>query len=221
MIRPIPLHDRDKFYQNYEVNTLVDISLNNLDNKLFLNILHLIQSRNLKFVHRKIDLYKSRVDEFQKEVYNNIGACFDIIYGDEVNKDNLRGAFLELLVYKFLNNKYSSEKEYKSSLHCIVEIFGKSEDYKTVDVFAFWGTEGFISENKISHKFFENHDIENLNKIYVDSEYYLKPYIVTLATKMYIDKKFEELFLDDSSNAWVYGGDIKVISANNLESFFS
>ena len=102
-----------------------------------------------------------------------------------------------------------------------MEIFGNSDDYKTVDVFAFWGTEGFISENKIGYKFFENHDIENLNKLYIDSKYYLKPYIVTLATKRYIDAHITELLLKDSTNAWAFGGYIKVISADNLESFFS
>lgn len=220
MIRPIPLHDRDKFYKNKYLNTIVDVSLDNLGNKLSLMIINLITHRNLKYVHKIIDLYKSR-EIGSHEIYNNIEHCFDEIYSDEINKDNLRGAFLELLVYKFLNNKYSSEKRYESSLHCIVEIFGNSDDYKTVDVFAFWGTEGFISENKIGYKFFENHDIENLNKLYIDSKYYLKPYIITLATKSYIDAHLTELFLKDSTNAWVFGGYIKVISADNLESFFS
>lgn len=219
MIRPIPMHDRDKFYENKYLNTIVDVSLDNLGNNLFFMIIDLIYHKNLKYVHRIIDLYKSR-EIGSYEIYNNIGHCFDEIYGDEINKDNLRGAFLELLVFKFLNIKYSSEKGYESSLHCIVEIFGNS-DYKTVDVFAFWEKEGFISENKISHKFFDNQDIENLNKIYVDSEYYLKPYIITLATKRYIDAKLNELLLDDLTNAWAFGGHIKVISADNLESFFS
>lgn len=220
MIKPIPLHDRDKFYQNDEVNTLVDISLSNLDNKLFLNILHLIQSRNLKFVHKTIEGYKSRVDGFQKEVYNNIATCFDIIYRDEINKDNLRGAFFELIVHKFLNDKYGSNPRYKGALHCNVEIFGNT-DYKTVDVFAFCGNKGLISENKIGSLYFENHDIKNLNKIYVDSNGYLKPYIITLATKSFIDEKLKELFSEDPSNAWVFGGNIKVISANDIKSFFS
>ena len=218
MIRPIPLHDRDKFYQNKYLNTIVDVSLDNLGDKLFLMIVHLISHKNLKYVNRIIDLYKSHAGS--EEIFNKIKHCFDNIYRDEINKDNLRGAFLELLVYKFLNKKYSSQKTYESSLHCIVEIFG-NRNYKTVDVFAFWGSEGFVSESKISHKFFEKHDIENLNRIYVDSQHYLKPHIITLATKSYIDSQLNELLLQDSTNAWVFGGHVKVISLDNLESFFS
>lgn len=220
MIRAIPLHDRDKFYQNEDVNALVDLSLDNLNNKLFLNILHLIQSRNLKYIHKTIEKYKSRVEGFQKEIYNNIEHYFNRIYGDELNKDNLRGAFLELIVHKFLNDKYASNPLYKSAIHCNVEIFGNN-NYKTVDVFAFWGDNGFVSENKIGSLYFENHDIENLNKIYVDSNYYLKPYIITLATKRFIDRKLDEILQEDSSNTWVNCGNIKVISADNIESFFS
>ena len=221
MIKPLPLHDRDKFYQNRDLNTIVDVSLDNIGDNLFLMIIHLISRPNLKYIRKSIDRYQSRADESQKEVYNHVKHCFDKIYGDEVNKDNLRGAFLELLVYKFLNRKYSSEQFYVSSLHCDVEIFGNSDDYKTVDVFAFWGTEGFVSENKIGPLFFEDNDVENLKKIYVDSEYYLKPYIITLATKSFIDKKLTELYLDDSSNIWVNGEDITVVSADNIKSFFS
>ena len=47
MIRPIPLHDRDKFYKNKYLNTIVDVSLDNLGNKLFLMIIHLISHKNL------------------------------------------------------------------------------------------------------------------------------------------------------------------------------
>lgn len=220
MIRAIPLHDRDKFYQNRDVNALVDLSLDNLNNKLFLDIIHLIQSRNLKFVHKTIEKYKSRVDGFQKEIYNNIGCCFDRIYGDELNKDNLRGAFLELIVHKFLNKKYGSNPEYNGAIHCNLEISGNT-NYKTVDVFAFSSDIGFVSENKIGVFYFENHDIENLKKIYVDSKHCLKPYIITLATKSYIDTKLTELYLDDSTNVWVNGEGINIISADNIESFFS
>ncbi len=220
MIRPIPLHDRDTFYQNKYLNNIVDISLNNLDNNIFLMIIHLISRSNLKYIHRIIEMYESRAIESQ-EIYYNLKECFDNIYGDEINKDNLRGAYLELLVYKFLNKKYSSKPSYISSLHCNVEIFGNSDIYKTVDVFAFWESDGFVSENKIGALSFENHDIENLNKIYIDSNHYLKPYIITLATKSYIDKKLEELYLEDSTNAWSFGGNITVISADNIESFFS
>lgn len=220
MIKAIPLHDRDKFYQNEDINNLVDLSLNNLDNKLFLNILHLIQGGNLKYVHKTINKYKSRADESEKVIYDNIESNFNKIYSDELNKNNLRGAFLELIVHKFLNNKYSSNPMYDGAIHCNVEIFGNA-DYRTVDVFAFCGDNGFVSENKVGSLYFENHDIENLNKIYVDSEHYLKPHIITLATKSLINEKLNEILQEDSSNVWVHCRDIKIVSASNIEEFFS
>lgn len=220
MIRPIPLNDRDEFYQNKEINNLVDLSLDNLDDNLFLMIINLIQQKNLKFVHKIIDKYKSRVNDSQIEIYENIKDSFDRIYNDERNKDNLRGAYLELLVYKFFEVKYSSNPSYIGALHCNVEIHGNS-DYKTVDVFASCWDKGFISENKIGFSFFEDHDIENLNKIYVDSEYHLKPYIITLASQKFIDKKLNDILQEDHSNVWVQCSVIKVISANNIKSFFS
>ena len=155
----------------------------------------------------------------QKDIYNNIECCFDKIYSDEVNKDNLRGAFLELLVHKFLNDKFASNPRYMGEMHCNVEIFG-NDNYRTVDVFAFCGNTGFVSENKIGALYFENHDIENLNRIYVDSNYYLKPYIITLATKSFINKQLKDILREDSSNAWVHCRDINIISADNIEDFF-
>lgn len=219
MIKAIPLHDRDKYYQNADVNTLVNLSLDNLDNELFLNIIHLIQMTNLKYIHKTINKYKSNVDFSQKEIYDNIMHCFDRIYNGELNEDNLRGAFLELIVHKFLNNKYSSNPLYKGAINCNVEIFGKNI-YKTVDVFAFCGNKGLVAESKIGSYYFEDHDIENLNKIYVDSNYYLKPFIITLATESYINKKLDELLQNDSSNAWVYSSDINIISLDNITDFF-
>ena len=131
----------------------------------------------------------------------------------------MRGTFLELIVYKFLNNKYSGLSGYISALDCYVEIFGNKSE-KTVDVFAFCGSKGFVSENKISERYFEDHDLENLNRIHVESNYYLKPYIITLAPKNYIERKLNSIS-SQSLNTWVEWSNIEIISIENMDNFLS
>ena len=220
MIKPIPSKNTNEYYKDKYINRLVDLSLENIDTKFFLNILHLIQHRSLKHVNKKITMFKSRVDESIKSKYDELKYIFEKIYEDDSKKDNLRGTFLELIVYKFLYNKYSSIPGYISALDCYVEIFG-NVSIRTVDVFAFCGNKGFVSENKISEVYFENHDIENLNRIYNDSNHYLKPYIITLAPQKYIENKLSIISSDDDVNVWVHWGDIKIVSIDNIASFFS
>ena len=118
---------------------------------------------------------------------------FEKIYEDHNICDNLRGTFLELVTHNFLREKYDVPHNYfESALDCHVVIDG-NVCKKTVDVFALCNQKGFISECKISHKYFEKHDIATLNKLYHDSLKRLVPYIITLAPQRFILKMREYL----------------------------
>ena len=216
MIKSIPSTNKHDFYEDKNINALVDVSLSNLDNDIFLCIINSI-------IHKKFDLVKEVIEEFkyhnQDATYDYIKSLFYEIYVDNKYKDNLRGCFLELLIFKFLNNKYSSYPCYFSAMDCFVEIFGNKSD-RTVDVFAFWFDGGFVSEIKIGGDNFENHDIENLNKIYVESNGYLKPYIITLSSKNFIDYKLKSI-VRQSDTSLVHTAFIKVFSIENIKNLFN
>ena len=48
MIKSIHINDRDVFYENEHLNQIVNLSLNNIDNHLFFDILDLISEIPIK-----------------------------------------------------------------------------------------------------------------------------------------------------------------------------
>ena len=168
MIKSIPSHNSHEIYKDKNINELVDFSLDNLNDDLFMDILTLITYGNLKLVDKLINKFKSHARYSKKESYDYLKSLFHSLYDGEISKEEVRGTFLELLVFKYLNSKFSHYDGYMSDLDCFIEICGNKSE-RTVDVFAFWGFKGFVSENKISERYFEDHDLDNLNKIYNDS----------------------------------------------------
>ena len=216
MISPVHNNDRDIFYQNENVNKLVDLSLKNLDNHIFQDILDLIAYIEVNIIDSKVQLFKNQYGH--EELYENIKNLLFLIYDDD--KDNLRGSFLELLIFKYLNNKFGSQKGYIADLNCNIKIFNDIS-IKTVDVFAACFSKGFICECKINHKYFDGDDLRNLNELYHKSHNFLKPFVITLASKHFIEKKLTEIALEDTTNVFVHWNDINVISFEDVNTFFS
>ena len=217
MIKSIHINDRDVFYENEHLNQIVNLSLNNIDNHLFFDILDLISEIPIKYIDLKINLFKNK--HGNEELYDTIRNILISIYSD-INIDNLRGSFLELLIFKFLNKKYDDENNYISDLNCKIRIFNYIS-VKTVDIFALCEKKGFICECKINQKYFDSNDLKNLNEIYNTSQKVLEPYIITLAPKKIIEDKLYEITLNDQSNVLVHWRDITIISIDEINSFFS
>lgn len=221
MIKPIPSTNVNKYYENEHVNKLVDISLEYLGDKIFLqNILTLLTLRDWNKIKHLIIVFKHN-DKINVGVYENIECLFKSICYSIPDQDNLRGCVLELIIYKFLKQKYYlDENSSQIALDCYVEILGVKSK-KTVDVFALCGQKGFICECKISHKNFDSHDVANLNQLYYDSFKILSPYIVTLAPQNFIERKLTEIALNDETNVWVHWNDLHIISIDNIVNFLS
>lgn len=134
------------------------------------------------------------------------------------NKDynNLRGVFLELLTYGYLERKY---KTTDLSKECFVKI-DNFKSSKTVDVFARCDLKGFICECKVSHNNFDASDISNLNEIYFNSYNILSPYIISLSDKLSIMDHLNRIVLSDNSNCIVHLNNIKIICSDNFNDFF-
>ncbi|WP_407454394.1 hypothetical protein [Methanobrevibacter sp.] len=149
-------------------------------------------------------------------IYDDILVLFNEIYNESYSS-NLRGAFLELLTFKFINKKFNP---HQSDLDCYVVTSGiKSE--RTVDVFALCDNfKGMVCECKISHNNFRDYHISNLNNIFHGSNEILAPYIVTCSSKKLITDKLIKIVREHNTNRDVYLGHVKVISNSNLSDFF-
>ena len=217
IINSEPSTNTNLFYHNNYVNQLVDLALWNIEDKIFLDILNLISTyNNINTINRLLLLFKYDADDSKIQIYDQVKLLLDNIYLDK-DKDNLRGVFLELLTFKYLNNNFPI---IKSDLDCHVVIDGV-KCKKTVDVFALWEYDGFISECKINHKYFEDHDLSTLNTLYFNSEKKLSPYIITLASEDLINEKLNEIALEDDTNIIVHWAYLNVISIDNIHEFFS
>ncbi len=216
MIKSEHLDDRNSFFDNHYLNRLVNLSLENLDNDVFLNIITLITLKSLGQIEQNISLCKADPDCLDVTIYNDILSIFEKIF-TETSSSNLRGAFLELLTFKFINKKYNP---YQSDFDCYVITNGiKSE--KTVDVFALCENfQGLVCECKISHNNFKDYHLSNLNNIFHNSNNILTPYIITFSSQNLIEKILIKIVQDDETNVYVHLNDIHVISNTNIMDFF-
>lgn len=215
-IKSIHSDNHNKFFQDKYLNKLVDLSLENLENDVFLNIITLIKLPNLENIKNIIPQFKLDPDCEDISVYDEILSIFNEIY-NEKEYANIKGSFLELLTFKFINRKYDV---YKSDFDCYVELDGVKSD-KTVDVFALCiNLKGFICECKLSHINFKDYHLSNLNNIFKNSNDILLPYIITFSNRELIRDKLITIVKDDDTNSDVYLGLIKIISNNNLSDFF-
>lgn len=209
----------NRFYTDENLKKLVDLTLENFDNRLFEDILALISTDNLVVVDDLINQFKSENDNQFKDIYSELYGILKKIYKTK-NKDNLRGSFLELIIFKILDKKYGIIKNrFDYGINGFIEINGKKSK-KTIDVFSLCKLEGFVCECKIKSSGFENHDIENLNWIYICSNEILIPYIISLSSESFLNEKLSELYIDDFSNAFVNGQYIKIVSIDNFGDVF-
>lgn len=216
MIKSEHLDDRNIFFDNHYLNRLVTLSLENLDNNVFLNIITLITLDTIDTVENMMPIIKSDPECSDTTVYDDVLNIFKEIHKSK-HSSNLRGAFLELLTFKFINKKYGP---FQLDFDCYVITNGiKSE--KTVDVFALCENfQGLVCECKISHNNFKEYHLSNLNTIFYNSNNILTPYIITFSSQNLIEKILIKIVQDDETNVYVHLNDIHVISNTNIMDFF-
>lgn len=220
MIKFTPSSNQNKMYNDVDLIRLVEISLDNFNNILFEDILAIIRTSNINIINSLFKKFESH-DDFNEELYEELNHLIKNIYS-KVEVDNLRGSFLELLVFKLLDRKYGIiSKKFLYGIDGHIWINGV-KCKRTVDVFVMCELfKGFICECKINAGGFESHDIKNLNDIFISSNEILFPYVISLSSESFINEKLSELYRDDFSNAFVHGQYIKIISLDNFIEFFS
>ncbi|MGN0104876.1 hypothetical protein [Methanobrevibacter ruminantium] len=210
-----------RFYQDDNLKRLVNITLEYFNTRVFEDILALISTDDLVLIRRLISKFKSDDDNSFGNIYDELSVILTDIY-NEKNRDNLRGCFLELIVFELLNKKYDIiSNRYEYGINGFLKINGQ-ECKRSVDVFALCDMfKGFVCECKINSNGFEDHDIENLNLIYIHSHNILSPYVVSLSPRFFIERKLNELYKNDDSNVIVHGQFIKIISMTDFINFFN
>lgn len=221
MINFTPSLNQNKFYMDGDLIRLVEISLENFNNIIFEDILALIRTNNINIINSLFKKFESNYNDSNEEIYEELNQLINNIYS-KVEVDNLRGSFLELIVFKLLDMKYDIIlKNFLYGIDGYVWIKGV-KCKRTVDIFVMCDFfKGFVCECKINAEGFESHDINNLNDIFIASNEILSPYVISLSSESFINEKLSELYHDDFSNAFVHGQYIKIISLDNFIDFFS
>lgn len=216
IIKSINSENHNKFFDDVYLNKLVEISLENLDNNVFLNVITLIKMPELDGIKGIIPQFKLDPDCIDETIYDEILSIVDEIYNNK-NSSNLRGTFLELLTFKFINKKFNIVD---SNYDCFVKIDDFKSD-RTVDVFGLYSNlKGIVCECKLSHNNFKDYHLSNLNNIYNNSNKILFPYVISFSNYDMIMGALYKLVEEDNINLDVHMGNIKVISNTNLEDFF-
>lgn len=216
-IEPIICSDHDNYYNNSDLIKLVELCLDSTSYELIYNVLLLIKRPKLS--NELLNKFKENPKLANNTIYDDINQILINIYDDK-NIDNLRGTFLELIIYKYLDKKYdiTLSKYAEIGYNCFVEINGKRSE-KTVDIFALCSLNGFICECKINAYNLDEYDISNLNKLYINSQKILKPHIITLSYNEPIKEHLTNVISNSEDEIWVNTSNIKIISLDNFEDF--
>ena len=178
-IEPILCLGHENYYQNPDLKRLTELCFDSSSYELIFNILLII--KNPKLSHELLEKFKENPKTDNKMIYEEIGQIMNNIYN---NKDigNLRGTFLEMIIYEYMNRKYdiNNSKYAKIEYNCFVNINGEKSN-KTVDIYALCGLNGFVCECKIGIYNLDEYDISNLNQLHINSNKILNPYIFTLS----------------------------------------
>lgn len=209
-------NDRDIYHDDPRVKKLVDLLLYD-DTDLYHEIVDILQSTSnfdsfKEQLYNLFNLYKLNENYDKLQIY--ITFLWHI-YNDETNCSNLRGALLEKLVCKLLDEKYKSD--YESFISCYVSI-NSWKSAKTVDVFLYLtsGEMGESIECKVKPFNIEIEHIDNLKSIYNKSDRKLVPSIITFSSRKALELKVKDLKIP-LGPIQLFGGDnLKEITNKNF-----
>lgn len=101
------LENRMKIHANKDIVALVNIILNNeICISLAEDIKTLFYIKTKEKLDEIIEENKKLYSGKELEIINKISNCFKSLLISKLSLDNVRGGFLELFVYAFLNKKY-------------------------------------------------------------------------------------------------------------------
>ena len=178
-------HSMDEFYNDENIEVLVNICLKNYNTFIFDDIIGSITLKNKESVLNFLKESKTKYNTVdQLELFNEFKQSLLNLFEDSKIK-NLKGAFLEVLSFKIFELEF---KPYKTSKDCKV-LIDDFESNLTVDIAMEYGGSGLICECKVPASRFNWDVFKNLLEIKSQSLDYFNAYAVTLDTKQRLDAK--------------------------------
>lgn len=188
-LKTIPKNDRKVFHEDTRVNKIVNLLLND-DTESYREIIDVINTAfDIHNLQESIDdlIHINANPRFWEYI-----PFLWTIYDDRTQCANLRGALLERLVYKLLENKYGTDCD--SNISCYVCIDSWISQ-KSVDVFFYISAEDFGEsfECKVNPDRIEKSHIDNLKQIFIKSDEKIYSGIVAFASKKALERRAKEL----------------------------
>lgn len=178
-------HSMDEFYNDENIEVLVNICLKNYNTFIFDDIIGSITLKNKESVLNFLNESKTKYNTTdQLELFNEFKQSLLNLFEDSKIK-NLKGAFLEVLSFKIFELEF---KPYKTSKDCKV-LIDDFESNLTVDIAMEYSDSGLICECKVPASRFNWDIFKNLLEIKSQSLDYFNAYAVTLDTKQRLDAK--------------------------------
>jgi hypothetical protein len=190
-LKIIPKNDRDVFHKDKRVNKVVDLLLKD-DTLLYKEIINVINNIfNFRDFSNHIQILYNLYA--YPELSDKLGIYITSLWNiySDTNCSNLRGALLEKLVCKLLENKYV--KDYESHISCYICI-NSWRSSKSVDVLFYIVAEdiGDSIECKVNPHNLEKSHIENLKEIFIKSDKKIYPSIVSFSSRKALELKIKE-----------------------------
>lgn len=184
-----PKGDRTVFHKDDRVNKIVALLLND-DSDSYEKIIYIINTAyDIKDLQEKVnDLSYIR---HSPKFWEYIQFLWHI-YNDKTQCANLRGALLERLVYRLLEEKYGNDCD--SYISCYIGIDSWISQ-KSVDVFFYIANEdmGESFECKVNPDAVEKVHIHNLKQIFIKSNERIYPGVVSFSSRKALERKAKEL----------------------------
>lgn len=153
------LKNREKIHKNKYIENLINIFLNDSSCiNLIDDINSLFYIVNEESLNDFVQLHQTFYEGDELHNFNKISSCFKSLVNSNLSYTNIRGGFLEQLVYVFNCKKYPDDKVYK-------EIKVKADSFEsnlTFDVGIRFNNNLNVYECKFSKKFIERKHIDNL-----------------------------------------------------------
>ncbi len=191
---------REPYITDPDVNSVVDLLIDDSDKIIDDVIYILIISKLHKFesTYKDIeDFYDS--DSIELTLLSSIKEnLYNIYEKDDGYRGNLRGAILELFIFKLMQKKYECHRDTIDCDHfeidCKLTINGRSSE-KTVDIYAsnLSIPKAECYECKINISNLDADDIDHLNEVHHFSDGLISPRVISFSDVVTIKIKFREL----------------------------
>ena len=157
------MENRRKIHANKDIIRLVNIILNNeICISLIEDIKTLFYIQTMEKLDEIIKENSKLYSGNELEIINKIANCFKSLLNSNLSLDNIRGGFLELLVYTFLNKMYPHNEIFEE----VRILYGNFKSNLTFDIVLNFNNDQYNAyECKFSPRYIKRKHIDNLSSL--------------------------------------------------------